>query len=113
VPGTTSGARNEWRNIDLVNTLLEVLAADKNESLDRYRKLITFVKDRPGHDRRYAIDCSRIERELGWVPRHDFASGLRETVRWYLSNLEWVRGVRTGEYRSWLERNYGRAPDSG
>jgi dTDP-glucose 4,6-dehydratase len=102
------GGRNEWRNIDLLNALLEVLAAEKNEGIDRYRKLITFVKDRPGHDRRYAIDCSRIERDLGWVPRHDFASGLRETVRWYLSNLDWVRSVRTGAYRSWLERNYGR-----
>jgi dTDP-glucose 4,6-dehydratase len=102
------GGRNEWRNLDLLDALLETLAAEKKGDLEQYRKLITFVKDRPGHDRRYAMDCSRIEHDLGWVPRHDFASGLRETVRWYLHNLDWVQGVRTGAYRSWLERNYER-----
>jgi len=90
------GGRNEWRNLDLVNALLETLATEKKVDPEQYRKLITFVKDRPGHDRRYAIDCSRIERDLGWVPRHDFASGLRETVRWYLHNLDWVEDVRSG-----------------
>jgi dTDP-glucose 4,6-dehydratase len=100
------GGGNEWRNLDVLDALLETLAAEKQANLDHYRKLITFVKDRPGHDRRYAMDSSRIERDLGWVPRHDFTSGLRETVRWYLNNLEWVEGVRSGAYRSWLERNY-------
>jgi dTDP-glucose 4,6-dehydratase len=103
------GGRNEWRNLDLLNVLLEVLASEKKGNLEQYRKLITFVKDRPGHDRRYAIDCSRVERDLGWMPRHDFASGLRETVRWYLNNLPWVEGVRSGAYRTWLETNYGPA----
>jgi dTDP-glucose 4,6-dehydratase len=101
------GGRNEWRNLDLLHALLETLAAEKKGNLEQYRKLITFVKDRPGHDRRYAMDCSLIERDLGWFPRHDFKSGLRETVRWYSSNLDWVEGVRTGAYRSWIERNYG------
>ncbi|MFL5432790.1 MAG: dTDP-glucose 4,6-dehydratase [Myxococcales bacterium] len=100
------GGRNEWRNLDLLDALLETLAAEKKRDLEDYRKLITFVKDRPGHDRRYAMDSSRIERDLGWAPRHDFAAGLRETVRWYLNNLDWVESVRTGAYRSWLERNY-------
>jgi dTDP-glucose 4,6-dehydratase len=101
------GGRNEWRNIDLLHALLGTLATEKKTDVEQYRKLITFVKDRPGHDRRYAMDCSCIERDLGWVPRHDFTSGLRETVRWYLNNLDWVEAVRTGAYRSWLERNYG------
>jgi dTDP-glucose 4,6-dehydratase len=100
------GGRNEWRNLDLLDALLQTLATEKLGDLEHYRKLITFVKDRPGHDRRYSIDCTRIERDLGWVPRHDFTSGLQETVRWYLKNLDWVEGVRTGAYRSWLERNY-------
>jgi dTDP-glucose 4,6-dehydratase len=69
-------------------------------------KLITFVKDRPGHDRRYAIDCSKIERLLGWAPRHDFASGLEDTVRWMLDNPGWIERVKSGAYRAWLDQNY-------
>lgn len=64
------------------------------------------MKDRPGHDLRYAINCSKIEKELGWVPRHSFEEGLKETVMWYLSNDEWVRQVQSGEYRQWIETNY-------
>jgi dTDP-glucose 4,6-dehydratase len=70
------------------------------------RKLITFVKDRPGHDRRYAMDARKIERELGWRPRETLESGLRKTVRWYLENEEWVRGVMDGSYREWIARHY-------
>ena len=70
------------------------------------RALITYVKDRPGHDRRYAIDCSKIERELGWTPKHDFASGLESTVRWYLDHGEWIARVKSGAYREWLDKNY-------
>ena len=69
--------------------------------------LIGYVPDRPGHDLRYAIDSSRIEAELGWKPRESFASGLRKTVRWYLGNRAWIDSVRTGEYRRWIEQNYG------
>ena len=68
--------------------------------------LITFVTDRPGHDHRYAIDCSKIKNQLGWKQDHSFDEGLGETVRWYLSNAEWIDHVRTGEYRNWLETNY-------
>lgn len=71
-----------------------------------YAELITFVPDRPGHDRRYAIDASKIQRELGWQPQETFESGLRKTVEWYIDNPEWVRRVRTGEYREWVENNY-------
>ena len=70
------------------------------------KALITFVKDRPGHDQRYAIDCSLIERELGWTPKHDFTSGLRKTVRWYLDNPTWVEHVKSGAYKTWLDTNY-------
>ena len=70
------------------------------------RAHITFVKDRPGHDFRYAMDTAKIQAELGWRPEETFASGLRRTVRWYLDNPAWVESVRTGEYRRWLERNY-------
>ena len=70
------------------------------------RRLITFVKDRPGHDRRYAIDASKIARELGWQPAERFESGLRQTVRWYLDHLDWVENVRTGAYLRWIEQNY-------
>jgi dTDP-glucose 4,6-dehydratase len=70
------------------------------------RKLITFVEDRPGHDRRYAIDAAKISRELGWKPAEQFESGLRKTVRWYLDNTSWVNSVRTGAYREWIAKNY-------
>ena len=72
-----------------------------------HSNLITYVKDRPGHDRRYAIDCTKIEREFGWQPRESFESGLRKTVQWYLDNQDWVRGVTTGQYRAWVGKQYG------
>jgi dTDP-glucose 4,6-dehydratase len=71
-----------------------------------YRDLITFVTDRPGHDRRYAIDCSKIQKELGWTPEETFATGLRKTIQWYLDNPEWVERVRSGEYQNWVKANY-------
>jgi dTDP-glucose 4,6-dehydratase len=101
------GGRNEWKNLDLVHTLCDLLAQVRGEPADRYRSLITFVTDRPGHDLRYAIDCTRIERELGWVPAHDFQAGLRATVEWYLANPTWVERVQSGAYREWIEKNYG------
>jgi dTDP-glucose 4,6-dehydratase len=70
------------------------------------RNLITYVEDRPGHDRRYAIDARKISRELGWQPSVDFEGGLRKTVRWYLDNSAWIDGVRTGAYRDWIMKNY-------
>ena len=73
---------------------------------DHYKNLITFVKDRPGHDRRYAIDCTKIKEELGWKKTVTFDQGLRKTVRWYLDNRKWVESVKTGDYRKWIQTNY-------
>jgi dTDP-glucose 4,6-dehydratase len=96
------GGHNEQKNIEVVRgicALLEELAPSKPAGLARYEDLITFVKDRPGHDLRYAIDASKIERELGWVPQETFQTGLRKTVQWYLDNLEWCRRVQDGSYQ--------------
>ena len=99
------GGHNEKTNLEVVQTicdLLEELAPEKPSGIDKYRDLIAFVKDRPGHDTRYAIDASKIERELGWVPEETFDTGLRKTVQWYLDNKGWWERVLSGEYR--LER---------
>ena len=99
------GGHNEKTNLEVVETichLLEELAPEKPCGVGNYRDLITFVKDRPGHDARYAIDASKIERELGWVPRETFETGLRKTVHWYLENRHWWERVLSGAYR--LER---------
>ena len=100
------GGRNEWKNLDLLHTLIDVVAEESGKDVAAMKSLITFVKDRPGHDQRYAIDCSLIERELGWTPKHDFTSGLRKTVRWYLDNPTWVEHVKSGAYKTWLDTNY-------
>ena len=102
------GGRCELKNIDVVETICDILdkkMPDKN-LVDR-RKLITFVKDRPGHDRRYAIDCTKLESELGWKPKASFETGLEKTIDWYIDNKDWVERVRSGEYRRWLESHYG------
>ena len=96
------GGHNEKTNLDVVKaicSLLEELAPQKPSGVSNYRDLITFVKDRPGHDARYAIDASKIERELGWVPEETFESGLRKTVQWYLDNMSWWERVLSGAYR--------------
>jgi dTDP-glucose 4,6-dehydratase len=89
------GGRNEWTNLRIVERICDLVDELRPRKQGSSRRLITFVKDRPGHDRRYAIDASKIERELGWTPAHSFEEGLRETVRWYLDNQEWVRAVLT------------------
>lgn len=99
------GGHNEKTNLEVVQTicdLLEELAPEKPSGIDKYRDLITFVKDRPGHDARYAIDASKIERELGWVPYETFETGLHKTVQWYLDHRDWWERVLSGAYR--LER---------
>jgi dTDP-glucose 4,6-dehydratase len=101
------GGWNEKPNLEVVRTLCAVLDAESPREDGRsYAEQITFVKDRPGHDRRYAIDARKIEAELGWKPAETFETGIRKTVRWYLDNPEWVRSVTSGEYRHWIATNY-------
>ena len=102
------GGENEWENIKLLGRLIEIVAEETGKGADSIRSLITYVKDRPGHDRRYAIDCSRIKKELGWKRSVTFDEGLRATARWYIANKAWCERVRSGEYRNWIDRNYGK-----
>ncbi|TBV08263.1 dTDP-glucose 4,6-dehydratase [Phytopseudomonas dryadis] len=101
------GGWNEKSNLEVVKTLCSILDDEQPRSDGvSYREQITFVKDRPGHDRRYAIDAGKLERELGWRPVETFESGIRKTVRWYLDNQPWVENVTSGGYRQWLAKQY-------
>ncbi len=100
------GGDCEKQNLEVVENICAVLDRVSPAARPR-REQIAFVKDRPGHDRRYAIDFSRIRTELGWVPQESFESGLEKTVRWYLENLAWVENVRSGEYKKWIKTQYG------
>ena len=104
------GGRCEKPNIDIVNRICDDVdrLAPPLENGQPRRSLITYVKDRPGHDWRYAIDCTRIEQELGWHPAETFETGFDKTIRWYLDNREWVDRVRSGAYRQWIDQNYTR-----
>ncbi len=92
------GGNEEWANIDLVNLLCDTVQELVPRNSGHYRDLIKFISDRPGHDRRYAIDASRIRKELGWTPKHTFETGLRETIQWYLANSQWLDEIRTERY---------------
>jgi dTDP-glucose 4,6-dehydratase len=100
------GGWNEQPNRDIVQAVCALLDELKPDPQGPYARLITFVADRPGHDRRYAIDARKIERELGWRPAETFASGIRKTVRWYLDHADWVAQVQSGAYRDWVATNY-------
>ena len=102
------GGENEWENIRLLERLIDIVARKTGGSADRIRSTIVHVADRPGHDRRYAIDCSRLKRELGWNQSVDFEEGLERTVDWYLARPDWVASIQTGAYRTWIEANYTR-----
>jgi dTDP-glucose 4,6-dehydratase len=109
-PGRTYniGGCNEKTNLEVVQTLCSILDAVKPRAGGgSYWEQVQFVKDRPGHDRRYAIDASRIEKELGWLPSETFETGIRKTVEWYLANPGWVQGVTSGAYRDWVDKQYG------
>jgi dTDP-glucose 4,6-dehydratase len=101
------GGNSERTNLQLIDKLIEIVADETGCTSSELASLKTFVKDRPGHDQRYAIDAQKIRQELGFSPRYEVNEGLRETVRWYLKNGPWITRVRSGEYRSWIEKNYG------
>ncbi len=107
LPGETYniGGWNEKANLEIVHTICDILQTHCPTDHD-YRNLITYVTDRPGHDRRYAVDSRKIQRELGWEPAETFESGIQKTVQWYLQNQEWCRNVQSGDYRKWIETNY-------
>jgi len=110
-PGETYnvGGHCEKTNIDIVHTVCALLDDMWPGEGGNYARLISFVADRPGHDRRYAIDASKIERELGWRPEETFETGIRKTVQWYLAHPKWVANVQSGAYREWIDRQYGGA----
>ena len=108
-PGETYniGGWNEKKNLEIVDAVCDLLdELCPKDPVVPHRSLITFVKDRPGHDRRYAIDAHKIEQELHWRPRETFESGIRKTIRWYLGNEEWIKDVTSGAYRKWIEKQY-------
>lgn len=106
------GGENEWENIKLLNEVINLTSHElcqcgvKNRTKEQVKETITYVKDRPGHDRRYAIDCTKIKTELGWQRKMTFEEGLLSTVKWYLSNEDWINNILSGEYKNWLEKNY-------
>jgi dTDP-glucose 4,6-dehydratase len=106
-PGETYniGGNAERRNIDVVHAICDTLQQLRPRG-GGYRALVKSVPDRPGHDRRYAMDIAKIRAALGWSPRHTFEAGLADTVSWYLANAAWVAQVKSGEYRQWIEKNY-------
>lgn len=101
------GGGNERKNIDVVQTICSLLDELRPVPGQKYASLITFIKDRPGHDRRYAIDARKIGHQLRWKPEETFETGIRKTVQWYLDNIEWVKSITSGDYLRWLETNYG------
>ncbi len=100
------GGENEWANINLLHKLIEIIARKAGYDVNDIMQTIKFVKDRPGHDRRYAIDCSKIKTELNWNQKFNFESGLENTIDWYLNNKNWVETIRSGDYLKWIEKNY-------
>ena len=99
------GGHNEKQNLEVVHTICDLLDV-MVPKVSSYREQITYVADRPGHDRRYAIDASKMSSELDWLPEETFESGIRKTVQWYLDNQQWVNNVKSGAYQSWIEQHY-------
>ena len=101
------GGESEMTNLDVVSTVCEILDRLRPRDKGKYFDLVTYVTDRPGHDRRYAVDISKIKSELGWTPAESFETGIEKTVRWYLDHQTWIEHIKSGEYLSWVEKQYG------
>lgn len=101
------GGENEWENIRLLNTVIALTSKELGKNPEEVRKTISFVKDRPGHDRRYAIDCTKAKTKLGWERKMTFEEGLLSTIKWYLSHSEWIEHIKSGAYKEWIKNNYG------
>lgn len=101
------GGKNEKTNIEIVRTICATLDNLRPDAAGPYDRLITYVTDRPGHDRRYAIDATKIENELGWYPKETFETGIAKTIAWYLDNQDWTNAVQSGDYRDWVSKQYG------
>jgi dTDP-glucose 4,6-dehydratase len=112
LPGATYniGGCNEKANVEVVHAICDILDELRPRAGASYRELIVHVPDRPGHDRRYAIDAGKIERELGWKPTETFETGIRKTVQWYLDHQQWIDQVQSGDYHRWVEKNYAGRP---
>ena len=102
----TIGGENEWENIQLLHRLIDIVCTKANLNKDSILHNIRHITDRPGHDRRYAIDCTKLKNTLGWERTLSFDEGLKQTVDWYIENTNWVQAVRSGEYRTWIDKNY-------
>ena len=100
------GGENEWQNIKLLHKVIELTAAETGKKVEDVEKTITYVKDRPGHDKRYAIDCTKIKTQLGWERKMTFEEGLLATVKWYLKNSDWINHILSGDYQNWINKNY-------
>ena len=100
------GGENEWQNIKLLHKVIELTAAELGKPAAEVEKTITYVKDRPGHDKRYAIDCTKIKTQLGWERKMTFEQGLLATVKWYLGNSDWINHILSGDYKNWIAKNY-------
>jgi dTDP-glucose 4,6-dehydratase len=100
------GGENEWENIKLLNKLIDIFSAAMHIPSEKIRSTITYIKDRPGHDKRYAIDCTKLKSELGWKQSVSFEEGLKKTVDWYIANDEWIRLIQSSEYNNWVNKNY-------
>ena len=105
--GNIQGFKYELENISLVEMICDILdEMQEDKGKQSRRELITYVKDRLGHDRRYAIDFTKLKKELGWTPEESFETGIHKTIQWYLNNREWVSRVKSGEYQSWIKEHY-------
>lgn len=100
------GGNSEKTNLQIVTMICEILGQELNQDPETFKKLITFIKDRPGHDYRYAMDSTKLQQELSWQPQETLASGLRKTIRWYLENQDWLKSVKSGDYQNWIQENY-------